>query len=89
MHKVTPSWLGLDVAPELSTSPWCPSFKEDNLVWFKWAREEPRHQGTQRTRSGLQDDRLRWPHHHGNSAFETGRKRGIDIEKNRIPQKLA
>ena len=46
-HKVTPSWLGLDVAPEISGSLWCPSFEEDNLVLFKWAREGPRHQGTE------------------------------------------
>ena len=76
MHKVTPSWLGLDVAPELSGSPWCPSFKEDNLVWFKWAREEPRHQGTQRTRSGFPDERLRQPHHCGNSISMLVRQEG-------------
>ena len=29
-HKVAPSCLGLDVAPEINGSPWHPSFKEDN-----------------------------------------------------------
>ena len=75
-HKVTPSWLGLDVAPEISGSLWCPSFEEDNLVLFKWAREGPRHEGTQRTRSGFPDERLRWPHHYGNSVSMLVRQEG-------------
>ena len=29
-HKVTPSWQGLDAAPEMRGSPWCPSIEEDN-----------------------------------------------------------
>ena len=75
-YKITPSWLGLDVAPEISGSAWCPSFEEDNLVLLKWAREGPRYQGTQRTRSGLPDDRLRWPHHYGNSVPMLVRQEG-------------
>ena len=34
-HKVTPSWQGFDVAPEISGSPWSPSLEEDNWVLFK------------------------------------------------------
>ena len=75
MHKVTPSWLGLDVAPKISGSPWCPSFEEDNLVLFKWAREGLGIR-VQRTRSGFPDERLRWPHHYGNSVSMLVRQEG-------------
>ena len=34
-HKVTPSWQGFDVAPEISGSPWSASLEEDNWVLFK------------------------------------------------------
>ena len=37
--------LEFDGAPEISGSPWCPSFKEDSWVLFKWEREGSRHQG--------------------------------------------
>ena len=82
MHKVTPSWLGLDVAPEISGSSWCPSFEEDSLVLLKWEREGYRHQGTHRSlcnpihRYGLQDDRLRWPCHYGNNVSMLLRQKG-------------
>ena len=75
-YKVTPSWLGLDVAPEISGSPWCPSFEEGNLVLLKWARKGHRHLVTQRTRSGLPGDRLRWPRHYGNSVSMLVRQEG-------------
>ena len=67
---------GLDVAPEISGSLWCSSFEEDNLVLFKWAREGPRHQGTQRTRSGFPDERLGWLYHYGNSVSMLVRQEG-------------
>ena len=76
MHKVTPSWLGIDIAPEISGSLWCTSFEEDNLVLFKWEREGPKHQDTQRTRSGLPDERLTQPHHSGNSVSMIVRQEG-------------
>lgn len=58
-----PSWLEFDVAPEISGSPWCPSFKEDNWVLFKWERERSRHQSAWKTRSGLPGDSLGWVGH--------------------------
>ena len=43
---------------------------------LKWEREGPEHQGTQRTRSGLPDERLRQPHHYGNSVSMLVRQEG-------------
>ena len=68
--------------PEISGSPWCPSFEDDNLVLLKWEREGHRHQGTHRSlcnpihRYGLQDDKLRWPCHYGNNVSMLLRQEG-------------
>ena len=35
------------------------------------------HQGAQRTRSRLSGDRLRWPHHYGNSVSMLVRQREV------------
>ena len=60
--------LEFDGAPEISGSPWCPSFKEDSWVLFKWEREGSRHQSAWKTRSGLPGDSLGWVGHYGNSV---------------------
>ena len=39
-------------------------------------RKGPRHQGAQRTRSGLSGDRIRWPCHYGNSVSMLVRQEG-------------